>query len=72
MDSIYIAVQIAAHNLAVRRMYSALERQQSRVNAHNREQHIAAERRKNEREKERKQLEMMYAEENQSNVCNWG
>lgn len=49
-------------------MYSALERQQCRVNAHNRQQHVAAERRKKEREEERRQIETLYEEEYQSEV----
>ena len=44
----------------MRRLYSAVERQQSRVNAINRQHQKEAEKRKREREEERRQIEQQY------------
>ncbi|XP_011404300.1 PREDICTED: uncharacterized protein LOC105312957 [Amphimedon queenslandica] len=53
--------EAASHHLTVRRLYSAVERQQSRVNAINRQHQKEAEKRKREREEERRQIERQYS-----------
>lgn len=49
--------EIAAQHLAVRRMYSAIERQQSRVNAQQRQQQLSVEKLREEREEVRNLIE---------------
>ena len=53
-------------------MYSAIERQQSRISVHNKQQRVAAKKRRQLREEERRHIENLYLDHDEEvDPVNW-